>query len=996
MYREHRYHAYLHKTLQSWAATYRDGVRGKERIVVECAIGRPLASTKQDDFVGRVLWALSDPRGLPAKRFAELDPVPSLDWLEPLSQDLYRHVDLGRFCVPALTAIDEKLVFSLTRRPAPYTKAPWMSIAGSGSHTSSWDEVMHHLALWLTRHLDAPKLLLWLVKRGGTLHDQLIRLIEQRLNELAHHEKDGNATELERIRKNAPNAIPRSAMRTLWRLLLNGRIKSSAHNLDLYHWRELFKRDGLTASVRLALREALTPTVSLREPFNWGDGAESGAASERITSIVEWEIKLASHNVHSSLRELRKDKRWNTALPALLNDFSTLLRDTFDLMRELGGVDNDNDRSYVHQPSISDHPQNKDFRDWTVLIELTRDAWLATAEQVPEQARIVAESWALAPYPVFQRLALFAAAQGSVISPRMSLDFLLKDNHRWLWSLETQRETMRLLIALAPRLEEKALGELEQVVLSGPPRNMYPDVIDADDWTFRVDRNVWLRLTKLVQAGVTLSTNSHARFTALAVQNPTWQVGVDQREEFPYWMESGWVGDRDPRKPFTSLPRTRRGVLDYLVAHQILGASEQDDWRQRCSESFQATAYALFKLAQQGDWPVERWRDALQAWSEEQLRDRSWNYMAPLLAEAPDDLLQVATRNISWWLQSIAKTFLSNTAHFLTLASRTLALSFEPDDRADDLIFRAINHPVGHVTGALLDWWYRQELEDNQLLPDTIKPIFTSLCDTRIVKFKYGRLLLAAHVITLFRVDRDWAVEYLLPLFDWSRSEAEALTAWKGYLWSPRLYHPMMEVLKPAFLETAKHFSQLGEHGRQYASLLTFAALDPGDAFTTSELACAIRALPSEGLFEVSETLTQALEDAGDQREEYWRNRIQPFWEKIWPKSNDRALDTDAASLALLCIASGDEFSAAIKRVGKWLRAIDHSDFVIQRLYESGLCDRFPENALLLLNAILADRPPWLSPELRQCLNAIVQAMPSLCLSNRFMRLDELARRFGI
>jgi len=95
LYREHQHHAYLHKTLRAWANTYRDGVRGKERIVVECAIARPLASTKQDDFVGRMLWALSDPGGLPAKRFAELDPVPSLDWLEPLSQELYRHADLG-------------------------------------------------------------------------------------------------------------------------------------------------------------------------------------------------------------------------------------------------------------------------------------------------------------------------------------------------------------------------------------------------------------------------------------------------------------------------------------------------------------------------------------------------------------------------------------------------------------------------------------------------------------------------------------------------------------------------------------------------------------------------------------------------------------------------------------------------------------------------------------------------------------------------------------
>lgn len=89
LYRKHQHHAFLHKTLRAWANTYRDGVRGKERIVVECAIARPLASTKQDDFVGRMLWALSDPGGLPAKRFAELNPVPSLDWLESLSEELY-------------------------------------------------------------------------------------------------------------------------------------------------------------------------------------------------------------------------------------------------------------------------------------------------------------------------------------------------------------------------------------------------------------------------------------------------------------------------------------------------------------------------------------------------------------------------------------------------------------------------------------------------------------------------------------------------------------------------------------------------------------------------------------------------------------------------------------------------------------------------------------------------------------------------------------------
>jgi hypothetical protein len=984
-------HRNLHRTLYAWASIYRNGVRGKERLVSRYAQKKTGTVSKQDAFVGRMLWALSDPGGLPAKRFAELDPVPSLDWLEPLSQDLYRHADLGRFGVPGQSAVDEALAFSLTCRPAPYPLAPWMAMADSGNRARGWDDVMHHLARWLTRHLDDPKLLLWLVKRGGQLHDELIWLIERRLEELAklEHDGDGDAAELARIRENAPNAIPRPAMRTLWRVLLNGRVKSGARGLDLYRWRGYFDRDGLTASVRLALREVLTPCVSLREPFRWESDLEEIDAPDQIKDLVEWEIVLASQHVHSGLRHMPKDEGWTAALPDLLNDFSALLRDALDLMSELGGVDSRHDRTYYHQPSISEHPQNKNYHDWTALIELTRDAWLATAAQRPEQARIAAEAWAHAPYPVFRRLAFFAAAQGEVVPARMALDFLLKDDHWWLWSVETQRETMRLLVALAPRIDEAMLAEVEQAILSGPPR----EHIGNDDWTRRVDRNIWLRLAKMAQAGAALGANGNARLAALAAQYPEWQLTVDERDEFPLWMEGGWVGDRDPWKPFVPVPRTPHGVLDYLLAHPVLGASEQDDWRQRCSDSFQATAYALCKLAQQDNWPVERWRDGLQAWSEETLRDRSWRYMAPVLASAPVELIQALNHSVSWWLQSIAKTFESHEVHFLALAGRILELNFEPEDGGGDPVSCAINHPVGHVTKALLDWWYRQGLEDGQELPEAIKPVFSELCKTGIDKFKYGRFWLAVHVITLFRVDGKWAKQHLLPFFDWRRSETEARAAWEGFLGSPRLYRPLMEELKPAFLETANHYTQLGEHSGQYASLLTFAALDPGDTFTTSELASAVRALPSEGLREAGEALTRALEGAGDQREDYWKNRIQPFWERIWPKSNDRAADTNAESLARLCIAAGDKFQAAIAQVSNWLRVVEYPYYVIHPLHESGLCVRYPESALQLLDAILADQPGWLPPELRQCLNAIAQAAPNLRQDRRFMRVDELARR---
>lgn len=549
LYREHQHHAYLHKTLRAWAKTYRDGVRGKERIVVECAIARPLASTKQDDFVGRMLWALSDPGGLPAKRFADIDPAPSLDWLAPLSEELYRHADLGRFSVSPRAALDNKLTYSMIHRPTPYTLAPWMSIVDTGYQSSNWDSVMFQLGRWLLRHLDDPTLLIWLAKRGGRPHNQLTWLIERRLDELNKLMVDGDTIELDRIRANAPNAIPRAAMRTLWRLMLNGQVKSGRPDLSLHAWLDQFKHAGLTASARFALRKALTPCLSLREPVRWpsvdDDDDDDDDAHDHIRAVVEWEVVLSSDHVHSSLRDMSLNEQWTAALPELLNDFSALLRDALDLMHELGGVDSKSDRSYVYQPSISDHPQNNDFNDWTILIELTRNAWLATAERSSERARIAAEAWAHGPYPVFRRIAFFAATQQGVIPLRRALDWLLADEHRWLWSEETRRESMRLLTTLSPQFDAMMLAELEHAIVSGPPRHLYSADIELNTWRNIVDHSIWLRLAKVAQSGATLSGTGKSLLDALSAQN-SWQLAPDESDEFPMWMGSGWVGDHDP------------------------------------------------------------------------------------------------------------------------------------------------------------------------------------------------------------------------------------------------------------------------------------------------------------------------------------------------------------------------------------------------------------------------------------------------------------------
>jgi len=974
LYDAHRKHINLHRTLREWAITYSTGVLGKERIVTQYAMAKPLASTRQDDFVGRMLWALSDPCGLPAKRFAELEPTPPLNWLEPLADNRFCREDLPRFGIQPSAEKDDKPTFSLISRPTPYPLAPLMTMVYRNPFIfNQWDKVMYQLARWLTKHLNDSKLILWVAKQGGALHAQFAWLIERTLAE----------------------SPPTPLMLTLWRIVLSGRlVQNHVSQFGLFDWCRHFKREGLTSTLRLQLRDLLTPRVRLREPFRGmqEDDSKEETIKTRITDLVDWEIVLDTDHIHLALVDLAKNDNWHEALPDLLSDATNLLRDTFDMMFELGGADDRNDMSYIHQPSISKHPQNRGFRTWTALIDLARDAWLATVAKFPERARMEVERWRCIPYPIFRRLTFFAATNATLFPPQQALEWLLDEDRWWLWSVETEREALRLLVSLSPRLDAQGREIMECAILKGPPREMFQDKIEQKNLQQIIDREIWLRLEKFRDAGALLSVCAFDKLQELSKQYPKWRLADDERDEFPMWM-----GDGEDLRKFIATPKDYHNLVNWLLEHPKSDIWQEDDWRERCKRDFRQTAIALIRLARRGEWLIDRWREALQVWSDETLALRSWHYMRSELAIAPDDIVKELAHPLSWWLQAISKTFSRNEETFFLLIRRVLALHRNEDTPPDhDPVFKAINHPVGHVTEAALQWWYRQSLEDNQGLPDDIKPIFTDLCETNIASFRHGRLLLATRVIALFRVDGEWARQYLLPLFEWQRSVIEARSAWEGFLWSPRLYRPLMEDIKHQFLSTAQHYEHLGNHGQQYAALLTFAALEPGNTFSRTELAAATRSLPAEGLHEAAQALVRALEGAGEQKTEYWVNRILPYLKSIWPKARENITPAISESFARLCIAAKDDFPQAMRELKRWLQPLNHPDIAVNLLHEANICIRFPEESLAFLSIIIGENAQWSPDNLKDCLDAIRDAQHGLENDERFERLREYLRRHDI
>ncbi|WP_431701191.1 anti-phage defense-associated sirtuin Dsr1 [Pseudomonas sp. BR20] len=991
-------HYRLHSTLLAWSETYREGTTGKERMVSANALARPSASTKEDDFVGRMLWALSDKSGIPAKRFAEFNPAPALEWLNAAFSELrFKHSDLNRFGVIARQETDPKLLFNLIARPTPYALAPHMRLVSAGLESTKWDKVMFQLSRWLLRHLNDPELILWVVSQGGHLHDELRSMIDYRLSELATLRLSGSSSELREIQTHSPNGIPSHEMEILWRLVLSGRVKSPWRDLDLYRWAGRLKLEGLTLLMKLELRELLTPKLVLNKPFRWNEDASDTGTPKTIRGIVDWKLVLAADDVRSTLKELFNGDL-EEFLPGLTDDFEHLLLEALNLLSVLGGATDRSDLSNWDLPSILDHDQNRRARDWVALIELLRDAWLAIRANDPARATRIAVRWFEIPYPTFKRLALFAASQNACIAPKLWVSWLTADESWWLWAGDTRRETLRLLVLQGSQLSGVAATKLQQAILKGPPRELFREDVEPERLQQHADRMMWLTLAKLESSGFRLNATSTKSLAKLSRAHPAWGLADNQRDEFSRWMSGTGDADFESSIVVTIAPTKRAQLVDWLKAppKNPFGIN-RDDWGDTCRRHPLNSLYALNDLVRQDIIPVERWREFFRVWSNKASNIRFWTHAAPIIQALPDRALAQLTYSVSAWLEAVSDHAITTEDVLFTLCRRLMVLPQDADAllQDDDSIARpvteAINHPIGMVTQALVSRWFKQPLHDGGKLSPLFADFFTTLADTSIPHYRYARIILASHLIALFRVDREWTTRQLLSLLNWDQDPVEAKGAWEGFLWSPRLYAPLLKAFKTELLQTTQHYNELGEHSQQFANFFTFAAIGPIEGYSVDELRTALRALPPEGLDEAAQALPQALEGAADQREEYWDNRIVPFWQEIWPKDRNRKTVGIAESLARLALAAGGRFPSAVEMVEDWLGPLEHPFFIVSTLKESTFCERFPAAALKLLSSIIDDNR-WVFEELRACLKRISDSEPALMNDPRYQRLQNQSR----
>lgn len=1019
-------HKLLHETIKQWAEVYEEGSLGKQKIIIDAAPVEPKESTEEDDYIGRVLWALSDLSGKPAQTFAEHNPVPSLKWLDVFYQQRYNGMDLPIFDVETNPRIEnKKFYFSLASRPASYTRNPLMSLLPRRNMCIevSWDPIMDALGKWLTRHLSDPNLLLEFSNQSSKLHSRLKFYISDAIHKIVVLEQKDKQDELNDIQRFASNAIPSKRMRKYWRLLLDGHVKLSSSESSLYvsDLQDKFEIMGAIKSLRLDFCQKLAPKVQFSTCFNFSNQWSENLIKVDEVSYLQCDLVLASDDARNYFYE-QKGRRsnlkqpWKAFLPKLINDIQNLLLDSIELYCEINECQNYSDQSYLYLPSISPDGQNHKHYEWVVLIELLRDAWLEVLKIDKKQASLIAQRWFEIPYPVFKRLALFAASRDQVINENVLLTWLISDRAIWLWSIETRREILRLFVLQGNNISDSGRDKILSLILSGPPRELY--YADSTDEELKeiCERAIWLRLAKLKSSGCQLNQDSIETLYSLENKYPNWQIKADQSDEFYAYHYSSEEANALFEEKIENIELTKDGIKNWLEKHIHVCNKHNahlkreynhisDEWTNACSMRPVLTYNGLCILSENENldekyrWPFLFWRDALYSWKKGAVARHLGDRIIELLIKMPDSMLGKLSFAVSDWIGFYIKSGGAEHIKIYSLFDRIIELESTSStlETHKDWMTIAINRPIGNVTQSLLYLWSRSSLKDNQKLTENFLRYFTNFCNTDITAFRYARVLMATNLVTLYRVDKEWTRNNFLPLLNWENNSDEASVVWDGFLYSYRIHPNLMVDIKKYFLNAVNYLDYLSDSHRQsqYVSLLTYIAIENIEEYDYSDFISVFESLEINDLITVSDYIWRLVKgiEKSEQRDYFWENKLYPFVHELWPKDKEKNTGKTAFDFANTIILLGKKFPEALSEIEHLLCPLTDADLFLNDLNTTQeyneLFENYAAELLKLLGLVINEQSFGVSfkKNLDMCLKNIQNSGQDLQTGIVFNRL---------
>ena len=958
-------HSELRRTLVSWATTYSNFVSGKSSIVVQEMSKLPdTVSTAGKAAIGRVLWALSEQSGVPAKTLASMTIPPSLDWIYPMTEIVLHKEWLPKFGVATLDENwDEPM--RLISHPPALKNSPFLGVMPS-SINGKLDAPNECILTWLLKHVQEWNLLYWF----ASFEDAPTQCVRERLwhTILTCQWND-------------------KELRDMWMFYLSsceGLLDPIEKHRAVYNWLEGLKASSgeITCGLRDRFVTLIRPVVRVSDNYSIRPYPGKRHASWRISlnalcvsSAIFGETNL---NVREILAQLYEEIK--SALKRLC--------EIKDLVCTLEG----GDYSYFSLPTIEESEQARDSDDWAALAKLMRESWLGILEKHPDRAVREAKQWQKSEYKIFQRFYLWAASECKAIRVRSVIDFLA-DERGLLFDKLLRHEILRFIDLRGAEFNRRNVERILRCLNADNKRGENQEYVRA------------IFLDHLRDAGIELTRDANIFLEGVDNKHSRWRQRRKDRDGLLFYISDDEDDSSENESHGIPEELTKEFPSDYskqqawLERYESLDSSipvEKDGWRKYCAAQPSQCAEVLLSFGRKnGYWPDKAWHIAFECWQYGDRATQAWSaFDAEIVKILPTELMVRNINRIVFWLREVSKV--ENVGY--SVLDFCLCILEEPrfiEDKtcSPNTAYCAI------ATEAILRTWYNSKPKRGEGLKDPYSEIFTKIARAENTQYNVARSEILHHITDFYVVDPNWTTEMLLPLLSWKQDSEIAKESWEEALMMPRYDTAFMKVVKPDFLKVAEHITEIKEFScNWYASLIFSMAFYRIDGYTSSEFTNVIKVVDEKTRDEIVRRFYLTFADATSNQDDIWQKYGVVFLDKVFPEE-PRFMSGRSSQLLMELVTTLDEkFPEAVKRILPIISGNIHFDLAMDRLWDEKkhrltLCMKYPKESLDYLSRISYGFA--LGGSLSSALSQIVEACPKLGLTNAYKNLQLEAERIS-
>lgn len=833
------------------------------------------------------------------------------------------------------------------------------------------------LGVWLAKVCDQPAVVWWAVHQLS----------------LHHNIQEHISWELERS-----NRPIRQDIRNAWRSLFEVWNYAEDFHRDWYALQAVIKTDGWSSAVVRRLGEVLRPRLSAKPDFWSGPKppepqAESGDGSRLLRMDVEYPEAYEAITIPDE---------WCAAVVKVLRNNLEL---AVILEREIGGYGLSN-ISPIVQDRIegADHHRTHGLSGAVIRFSELFSQLVETNKSAAKHEFL---SWPADDDTIFARLRIWASGKQSIVADNDFGQVMASLSDAAFWNSYHQRDLLLVVAGRWKKLSGASRKLIEQKLLKGPKRWRREKVAAFES------RRAWTMLSRiqwLQKSGCKLSPATRGQAKLLRTALPDWKEDYGARAADSLEGRTGWV------RTNTSPEELRDTPLSLVLSQAKERSGRTDDFlvendpfaglvAQRPARAFAVLSYA----AKRGDFPEWAWRRFLNSEARKNDKTKLIWLIAERLTRYPNEQLATILRPATDWLRDAsAKLSIACLPTFDGILKKLIAVLCESPNEGRSGIVRgsknpdwtmeAINSPIGKIAEALFHDPRKDDLDRNQGLPSEwlahVEALLTLSDDLR----RHSLVILFHNLNWFFAVDPKWTEQLLLPALQGSETD-DRDAAWSGFLWGATTPNRELYMrLKDDMLEFAAHpLPSRRSYGEVIAGMILagWGAIDDATderCISNDEMRSLLLTVDDEFRSRVLWQAQRWSDEKGENSHKHWERQLSELLQ-IWPRQMSARSPNTSARLCELAFSSGDQFPTISALVLPLLSTIERDHLMLPELRRSGdnIVDRYPEQALALLHAVLPDNALAWPYGMEGILQRIGEADSAL---NKDDRLISLKRRW--